>query len=119
MCLLTPDMQNRRILDMHFHEAAAEVHAVVETNSLITLWSHIRFGALSTVVPESFLLLLGKLDGLAAIPLTEPNAAHLIGIVASDHEPLPSVARALLHVARALDLQATIEKKIQSALAVS
>jgi LysR substrate binding domain len=23
LCLLTPDMQNRRILDMHFHEAGA------------------------------------------------------------------------------------------------
>lgn len=116
MCLLTPDMQNRRILDMHFHEAAAEVHTVVETNSLITLWSHVRFGALSTVVPESFLLLLGELDGLVAIPLTEPNAAHLIGIVASDREPLASVAKALLHLARTLDLQATIGKKIQAAL---
>jgi DNA-binding transcriptional LysR family regulator len=115
MCLLTPDMQNRRILDMHFHEAAAEVHAVVETNSLITLWSHVRFGALSTVVPESFLLLVGKLDGLVAIPLIEPKAAHLIGIVASDHEPLASVAKALLHLARTLDLQAAIEKRIQTA----
>jgi DNA-binding transcriptional LysR family regulator len=115
MCLLTPDMQNRRILDMHFHEAAAEVHAVVETNSLITVWSHVRFGALSTVVPESFLLLLGQLDGLVAIPLHEPDAVHLIGIVASDHEPLPSVAKALLKTAQSQDLQSTIEKKIQSA----
>jgi DNA-binding transcriptional LysR family regulator len=116
MCLLTPDMQNRRILDMHFHEAAAEVHAVVETNSLITLWSHVRFGALSTVVPESFLLLVGHLDGLVAIPLIEPNATHLIGVVASDHEPLASVAKALLHLARTLDLQSVIEKRIQSGL---
>jgi DNA-binding transcriptional LysR family regulator len=116
MCLLTPDMQNRRILDMHFHEAAAEVHAVVETNSLITLWSHVRFGALSTVVPESFLLLVGNLDGLVAIPLIEPTAAHLVGIVASDHEPLAAVAKALLHLARTLDLQSVIEKRIQSGL---
>src|ERR1700732_5011137 len=27
LCLLTPDMQNRRIMDMHFHEAGAEIHA--------------------------------------------------------------------------------------------
>lgn len=44
LCLLTPDMQNRRILDMHFREAGAESHAAVETNSLVTLWSHLRFG---------------------------------------------------------------------------
>jgi DNA-binding transcriptional LysR family regulator len=51
LCLLTPDMQNRRILDMHFHEAGAEIHASVETNSLLTLWSHLRFGHWSSVVP--------------------------------------------------------------------
>jgi hypothetical protein len=30
-------MQNRRILDMHFREAGAEVRAVVEPTSLVTL----------------------------------------------------------------------------------
>jgi hypothetical protein len=48
--------------------------------------------------------------------LIEPNAAHLIGVVASDHEPLASVAKALLHLARTLDLQSVIEKRIQSGL---
>jgi DNA-binding transcriptional LysR family regulator len=109
LCLLTPDMQNRRILDMHFREAGAEVHAVVETNSLVTLWSHLRFGHWSSVVPHTFLLLLAERDGLAAIPLTEPDASHLIGVVASDRDPLPAVAHALLNVARDLDIAATIE----------
>jgi DNA-binding transcriptional LysR family regulator len=109
LCLLTPDMQNRRILDMHFREAGAEVHAVVETNSLVTLWSHLRFGHWSSVVPHTFLLLLAERDGLAAIPLTEPDASHLIGVVASDRDPLPPVAHALLNVARDLDIAATIE----------
>ncbi len=116
MCLLTPDMQNRRILDMHFHQVAAEAHAVVETNSLITLWSHVRHGALSTVVPQSFLLLLGAMAGIAAIPLVEPEAMHSIGIVVSDREPLPPVARALLQLARTLALPQAIEQNIQSAL---
>jgi DNA-binding transcriptional LysR family regulator len=51
LCLLTPDMQNRRILDMHFHEGGAEIHATLETNSLLTLWSHLRLGHWSSVVP--------------------------------------------------------------------
>jgi DNA-binding transcriptional LysR family regulator len=112
LCLLTPDMQNRRILDMHFHEAGAEVRASVETNSLVTLWSHLRFGHWSTVVPHTFLLLLGEMDGLTAIPLIEPNASHLIGLVASDRDPLPPVAHALLDVARSLDIGNTIDRKI-------
>jgi DNA-binding transcriptional LysR family regulator len=112
LCLLTPDMQNRRILDMHFREAGAVVHAAVETNSLVTLWSHLRFGHWSSVVPHTFLLLLAERDGLAAVPLTEPDASHLIGIVASDRDPLPPVAHALLNVARDLDIATAIERLI-------
>jgi DNA-binding transcriptional LysR family regulator len=112
LCLLTPDMQNRRILDMHFREGGTEVHAVVETNSLVTLWSHLRFGHWSSVVPRTFLLLLAEGDGLAAIPLSEPDASHLIGVVTSDRDPLPPVAHALLNVARDLDIATTIENLI-------
>jgi DNA-binding transcriptional LysR family regulator len=112
LCLLTPDMQNRRILDMHFHEAGAEIHASVETNSLVTLWSHLRFGHWSTVVPHTFLLLLTEMDGLTAIQLIEPDASHLIGLVASDRDPLPPVARALLDIARRLNIGSTIDRNI-------
>jgi len=112
LCLLTPDMQNRRILDMHFREGGAEIHATVETNSLLTLWSHLRVGHWSSVVPHTFLLLLPELDGLTAIQLTEPDASHLIGLVASDRDPLPPVAHALLDVARRLDIGSTIDRNI-------
>jgi DNA-binding transcriptional LysR family regulator len=117
LCLLTPDMQNRRILDLHFHQAGAEVHAVVETNSLMTVWSHLRMGGLSTVVPESFLLLLGDFKGLIALPLTEPAPTHLIGLVASDREPLPPIAHAFLEAAGKLELQARINRTLQAAMA--
>jgi DNA-binding transcriptional LysR family regulator len=108
LCLLTPDMQNRRIIDMHFRDAGAEIHAVVETNSLVTLWSHLRFGPWSSVVPHTFSLLLAARDGLQAVPLIEPDASHLIGLVASDRDPLPPVAQALLSLASRLDLAALI-----------
>lgn len=110
LCLLTPDMQNRRILDMHFRESGAEIHAAVETNSLLTLWSHLRLGHWSSIVPHTFLLLPS--EGLVWIPLTEPDASHLIGLVASDRDPLPPVAHALLDVARHLDVSSTIDRQL-------
>ncbi|WP_213804685.1 LysR family transcriptional regulator [Granulicella sp. dw_53] len=112
LCLLTSDMQNRRILDMHFREAGTEVHAVIETNSLITLWSHLRFGDWATVVPHSFLPLLGEMNGLRVLPLVEPNAAHAVGLVASDRDPLPPVARAFLDVAKQFDLRREIARRL-------
>jgi DNA-binding transcriptional LysR family regulator len=109
LSLLTPDMQNRRIIDMHFREGGAEAHAIVETNSLLTLWSHLRLGRWSTVVPHTFLLLPRAVDGLVGIPLTEPDASHLIGLVASDRDPLPPVAQALFKLAPQLDIASTID----------
>jgi DNA-binding transcriptional LysR family regulator len=113
LCLLTSDMQNRRIIDMHFHEAGAEVHAASETNSLITLWSHLKFGQWSTVVPNSFLSLIGKVEGLVALSLVEPDAAHAVGLVASDHDPLPPVARALFDLAKQADIREEMLRRIE------
>ena len=109
LSLLTPDMQNRRIIDMHFREGGAEAHAVVETNSLLTLWSHLRLGHWSSVVPHTFQLLPREFNGLVGIPLTEPDASHLIGLVASDRDPLPPVAQALLKLAPQLDIASMID----------
>jgi DNA-binding transcriptional LysR family regulator len=112
LCLLTSDMQNRRIVDMHFHEAGAEVRATIETNSLITLWSHLRFGQWSTVVPHSFLALIGEMDGHAALALTEPEASHAVGLVASDRDPLPPVARAFIDIAKEIDVNREIARQL-------
>jgi DNA-binding transcriptional LysR family regulator len=97
---------------MHFHEAGAEVHAAIETNSLITLWSHLRFGQWSTVVPHTFLSLIGEMEGVIAIPLSEPNASHAVGLVASDRDPLAPVARAFLDIAKQTNLNDEIERQL-------
>ena len=103
LCLLTSDMQNRRIIDTHFREAGTEIHAAIETNSLITLWSHLKFGQWSSVVPNSFLSLIGEVDGLISLALVEPDASHSVGLVASDRDPLPPVVRAFLDAAKQID----------------
>jgi DNA-binding transcriptional LysR family regulator len=112
LCLLTSDMQNRRIIDMHFREVGAEVNAAIETNSLITLWSHLKFGQWSTVVPNSFLSLIGEVDGLVALTLVEPDASHAVGLVASDRDPLPPVARAFLDAAKQVNLREEITRRL-------
>ncbi len=112
LCLLTPSMQNRRILDDYFRQAGTEVQAVMETNSLVTLWSHLRFGHLSTVVPHTFLLLLGQPEGLVALPLVDPVGSHAIGLVASSLDPLTPMTQALINFAQQLTLAAEIEEHL-------
>jgi DNA-binding transcriptional LysR family regulator len=115
LCLLTHSMQNRRIIDAQFRAAGAEVNAVVETNSLVTLWTHLLFSQLSTVVPQTFLLLFEQKRGLISIPLVEPEAFHVLGLVAPDREPLAPLPRALLDFSQGLDLTAEIERRIDQA----
>jgi DNA-binding transcriptional LysR family regulator len=112
LCLLTPSMQNRRIVDAQFHAAGVQANAVMETNSLVTLWTHLLFGQLSTVVPQTFLLLFDQKPGLVSIPLIEPEAFHTLGLVAADRELLAPLPRALLDFAQGLDLTAEIERRI-------
>jgi DNA-binding transcriptional LysR family regulator len=112
LCLLTPAMQNRRIIDAQFLAAGATVDAVIETNSLVTLWSHIRFGSWCTIVPQTFLLLLEHNHFLTSIPLVEPEAFHTLGLVASDREPLAPLSRALLDFAQSMNLSQEIERRI-------
>jgi DNA-binding transcriptional LysR family regulator len=112
LCLLTPSMQNRRIIDTQFHAAGVKANAVIETNSLVTLWSHIRLGHWSTVVPQTFLLLLEQKHELISIPLVEPDAFHSVGLVTSDREPLAPLSRALLEFAQTIDLSGEIERRI-------
>lgn len=103
-------MQNRRIIDTNFRAAGVENSAAIGTNSLVTLWSHIRFGYWSTVVPNTFLLLLRQQEGVIALPLVAPESSHVLGLVVPDREPTPPLTRELLDVAKTLDLAARIKE---------
>jgi hypothetical protein len=46
---------------------------------------------------------------MKAIPLVRPTATRTIGLVWLDRDPEPILARALLEVARALDLEAALK----------
>ena len=97
-----------------FQEAGVKPQPVLETNSLITLWSHIRLGGYASVVPHTFLLFLSEQDDLSCIPLVEPVATHLLGLVATDRDPLPPLARAQLALAKDLDVSAEIDRRIRA-----
>src|SRR6187431_2463889 len=44
LCLLTPDMQNRRIIDDLLRHAGFAPQTTLESNSMITLFAHVRTG---------------------------------------------------------------------------
>jgi DNA-binding transcriptional LysR family regulator len=106
--LLTADMQHRRIVDAAFATAGAPPRAVVETNSIATLYAHVRAGVVSAVVAHTWLHLFPVAPGLRAIPLVEPDLRQPVGLVWLDRRPEPLLPRALIAMARETDLDAQV-----------
>lgn len=116
-CLLTPDMQNRRILNGKFAAAGVTPRVTVETNSVLTLWAQVRSHSWSSVLPQPFLYLLGEPEGIRAVPLADDTPRHTIGLVVPDREPLTPSARELLTLAGELDLEAEFTRARKPAAA--
>ena len=54
LCLLTPDMQNRRIIDRLLGSATPPHPPMLESNSMVVLAAHVRTGQWSSIIPETF-----------------------------------------------------------------
>ncbi len=100
LCLLTPDMQNRRIIDGLLRDAGGTANPTLESNSMIVLYSHVRTGRWASVMPARLAATLGLTDVLRAIPIVEPEATHTIGLVAPAREPMTPLTAALVAEAR-------------------
>jgi DNA-binding transcriptional LysR family regulator len=109
LCLLSDDMQNRRIIDAVLHGEGLDVAPPVTANSFLALNAHLLTGAWSSIVPHTFGRLFGRSDDIALIPLTEPSHSQTIGLVVCEREPQSPTARAVWSCAQGLGLQAALE----------
>jgi len=102
LCLLTPDMQNRRIIDSLLRGAGAEVAPTLEADSVIALATHVRTGHWATIMPAKVATVLGLTNAVRAIPIVEPAVNHSIGLVVPERNPLTPSIEALVREARQL-----------------
>ena len=102
LCLLTPDMQNRRIIDRLLRDAGGNSNSTLESNSMIVLFTHVRTGRWSSVMPSKLADTLGLTDTIRAIPIVEPEAVHSVGLVVPAREPMTPLNVALVAEARRL-----------------
>jgi DNA-binding transcriptional LysR family regulator len=102
LCLLTPNMQNRRIIDRAFETANCHPTPRLETNSVINLCSNVRLMGLASIMPQYILEVLGHVSGIRAIPLAEPKLEHSVGLVVADRDPLSPLIEALRQAAKLL-----------------
>jgi DNA-binding transcriptional LysR family regulator len=114
LCLLTPDMQNRRIIDGVFRSVGETPDPAVETNSIFNLISHAGFGRLSAIVPKQLLQFLGIPRNTRAVELVEPRARRTIGLIMADRDPAAPLARNLFAMEQPADIGALMLAPIRA-----
>lgn len=102
LCLLTTNMQNRRIIDRAFATVNVHPSPRLETNSIMNLLSSVRTMGLASIMPGYFIDVLGRQEGVKAIPLREPRVEHAVGLVGLPRDPPSPLISALFEAARSL-----------------
>jgi DNA-binding transcriptional LysR family regulator len=102
LCLLTPDMQNRRIIDKLLTSAGNLPAPTLESNSVIALYAHVRTGRWASIMAEKLVDTLGIVEPIRAIPIIEPQAVHQIGLIVPRRDPMTPLASALFAEAKHL-----------------
>ncbi|MEV0259923.1 LysR family transcriptional regulator [Streptomyces sp. NPDC050617] len=110
LCLLVGTMQGRRVLDEIFEAAGARAEPEVETDSVASLFAHVRTGRWVGVVPYAWLHVFGVPRGMRVLPLVEPDHTVPMGLVTTVREPGSVMARALAELARRTDVAAVLER---------
>ena len=112
LCLLTPDMQNRRIIDGIFRSVGKSPKPAMETNSIFNLCSHAAAGHWSSIVPRQLLHFFGLPEGTLALALTEPQVSRTVGLIVADREPLSPLARSLFAMVRPLNIATMLKPPV-------
>jgi DNA-binding transcriptional LysR family regulator len=102
LCLLTPDMQNRRIIEHLLRQTGADVAPTLESDSIVVLFAHVRTGRWASVMPAKLAEVLGLTEKVRAIPIVDPVVTHSIGLVVPHRNPLTPLINALVAEAKLL-----------------
>lgn len=82
LCLLTPDMHNRTIVDAAFTTAGVRATPAIETNSIMTMMLSVVDGNVCSILPGALVDTVRSYRELEAAPLIGPEVQTRIGFIA-------------------------------------
>jgi DNA-binding transcriptional LysR family regulator len=115
LCLLTPDMQNRRIIDRALREAGTEAVPTLTSNSIIVLYTHVKTGRWSSVMPAKLADTLGLSDAVRTIPIVDPVVTYSVGLVIPPRDPMTPLIAALVQTAQDVAPRLAVDPPVRSA----
>lgn len=119
LCLLSPRMRNRRILDGLFAAGGASASPAVESDTVDGLYAHLASGRWSSVISHAWLHMFGIPAGMRVVRLRDDGAAAgrpRVGLVFAAHEPRPAMVRSLLEVAEGARVRDALDELLSAHL---
>ncbi|TDD57193.1 LysR family transcriptional regulator [Nonomuraea terrae] len=110
LCLLAPQMRNRRILDANFRRSGAVAVPAIETDTVSALFAHVATQRWSSVIAHAWLHMFGVPEGMRVVRLERPAREPRVGLVLAGTGPESVIARAMLDIARDLDLREVFDR---------
>jgi DNA-binding transcriptional LysR family regulator len=108
LCLFTPNLQHRRIVDGALRRAGVHASPMIETDSILALTTHVSTGKWVSVVSSLIREAVDLSGSLRLVPIVEPNISHMIGLVVSRRFPVQPTISRLLEEARKRALQTEV-----------
>ena len=105
LCLLSEDMQNRRIINNVAASIGVDIKPDVVSNSFLALLAHLRYGGWASIVPHTFAGVFFPGADLVAVDIIEPVHTQLVGLVLLDRAPLSPMSGALLSSVANVDFE--------------
>ncbi|HRO09950.1 LysR family transcriptional regulator [Amaricoccus sp.] len=102
LCLLTPDMQNRRIVNQNLYEAGIAADAAIQSNSTVVIMAHVEAGDWGTILPRQLAEFLAVGRPLRVIPMRAIRPPHSVGLIAPYREPHTPILEALVQMSRSI-----------------
>ena len=100
LCLLTPEMHNRSIVDSVFAKLDVSVKPVMETDSILALALSVVAGDVCSVLPGALLGAVRSYPELEALPLVQPEVSTSVGFVTLGKASASRTLQAALALAR-------------------
>lgn len=89
LCLLTRDMNNRRIIDAIFADVGAVPRPVMETNAFTAAFTQVTLGCAAVIAPVKLADSLPLGPEAVRLDLIEPEVGRSIGLVTAERDPAP------------------------------
>jgi len=110
LALLKDTIHTRQAINREFAAVNCTPAPQVETDSILSLCSHVCSGNWSTILPKSYLHPFGPPQGTVALTLMDSKEVEPVGLIMLDRQPLPPVIQALLDVSQEPEVLTELRK---------